>query len=185
MEEYVFKKSRSFNITLKLLYSHLCRDIAPAVFGAVLLHVAYFENYENFRPDVAIWYLIAGSLVIVYALFRFWKLYKKFSSARIKSFSLDEKGVHIDFTKYPFKVEAHWKDIERIEYFPGGEDGWLIPTVEYLEYTDIIGRFKEPRGTEFNTVIRIMNCDWKTEQDKDLFDVLHNLEGSKEKFKLI
>lgn len=185
MEEYVFKKSRSINDTIKLLYSYLCRDIAPAVLGIILLHVAYFENYEDNRPDVAIWYLIAGIVVVIYALFRFWKLYKRISSTRIKSFSLDEKGLCMDFTKYPYKLEARWKDIEQIEYFPGGEDGWLIPTVEYLEYTDIFGRFKEPRGTEFNTVVRILNRDWKTEQDEELFDVLHKLEGSKGKFKSI
>ena len=55
MEEYVFIKSRNFKDTFKSLYSHLCKDIAPAVLGVILLYVAYSEYYELSEPNVAIW----------------------------------------------------------------------------------------------------------------------------------
>lgn len=185
MEEYIFKKSRSINDTLKSLYSHLCRDIAPAVFGVILLHVAYFENFEDNRPDVAIWYLIAGIVVVIYALFRFWKLYKVFTTTRIKSFILDEKGVHFIFSKYPYKADAVWEDIELIEYFPGDVDEGLTSKVEYLEYTDLYGQFEDHEGLKFKQVVRIMNRDWKNEQGEELFNIILKLEGSKDKLKIV
>ncbi len=185
MEEYVFIKSRNFKDTFKSLYSHLCKDIAPAVLGVILLYVAYSEYYELSEPNVAIWYLIAGIIIILYALFRFWRLYIGFSAPHIKSFTLNEKEVRIEFNKYPYKAEAPWKNIELIEYFPGEVDPGLYSTVEYLDYTDFYGQFKDYRGAEFNQVVRIMNSDWKSEQEDSLFVILQKLEGSKDKLKVI
>lgn len=185
MAEYVFKKSRSLEDIFKSLYSHLCIDIAPAVLGVILLYVAYSEYYELSEPNVAILYLIAGIVIVLCALFRFWKLYKNFSVPRVKSFVLNEKGVRIEFNKYPYKAETHWKNIELIEYFPGEVDEGLNSTVEYLDYTDFYGQFKDYRGVEFNQVVRIMNGDWGNEQGETLFGVLLKLEGSKDKLKVV
>ena len=181
MNEYVFKKNTSLKNKFKSLYSHLGTDIAPAVFGVILLFVAYSEYFEYSEPNAAICYLIAGIVVALYALFRIWKLYKRYSAPRVTSFILDEKGVSIDFNKYPYKATAHWNKIERIEYFPGEEDLGLTYKVEYLEYTDFYGQFKDCRGAEFNQVVRIMNNDWENEQDESLSLVLQRFEGSKDK----
>ena len=185
MEEYVFKKSRNFKDTFKSLYSHLCKDIAPAILGVMLLYIAYSEYYELSEPNVAKWYLIAGIIIILYAIYRFWKFHKGFSAPRIKSFILNEKGVHIEFNKYPYKAEAHWKNVELIEYFPGEVDAGIYSTVEYLEYTDFYGQFKDYRGAEFNQVVRIMNNDWENEQGESLIAVLLKYEGSKDKLKVV
>lgn len=185
MKEYVFKKNRNLQNKFKSFYSHLWTDIAPAVFGVILLHVAYSEYFEFSEPNVAICYLIAGVVVALYALFRIWKLYKAYSAPRITSFILDEKGVCINFNKYPYKASAHWRNIERIEYFPGEEKLGLTYKVEYLEYTDFYGLFKDYRGAEFNQVVRIMNNDWGNEQDESLSLVLQRFEGSIEKLRVI
>ena len=146
MKEYVFKKNRSLKNKLKSLHSHLGTDIAPAVFGVGLLYAAYSEYFELSEPNVAICYLIAGIVVSIYTLLRIWKFYKVYSAPRVTSFILNEKGVYIDFNKYPFKATALWKDIERIDYFPGEEKQGLTYKVEYLEYTDFYGHFKDYRG---------------------------------------
>ena len=186
MEECVFKKSRSLEDILKSLYSHLCRDIAPAVFGMLLFYIAYFEYFEDNEPYLAVCYLVVGIVSILYALYRYWKLYKDFSMPRIKSIVLDEKGLRIDFNKYPYKVEASWKDIEQVEYFPGEVEQQYNSTIEYLDYTDIYGRFKDYRGADFNNIIRIMNSsEWGNEQGETLFSVLLKFEGSKDKLKIV
>ena len=110
---------------------------------------------------------------------------RAFLHPRIKSFTLNEKEVLIEFNKYPYKAEAPWKNIELIEYFPGEVDAGLYSTVEYLDYTDFYGQFKDCRGAEFNQVVRIMNGDWKSEQEDSLFVILQKLEGSKDKLKVI
>ena len=165
MGKYVFKKKRNIENKFKSLYSHFLRDILPAALGVGLLHVAYSEYYEFSNPNAAIWYLISGIVIVLYSLFRFWKLYKEFSAPRVKSFIIDEKGVYVDFNKYPYKATANWEKIERIVYFPGDVDEGFNYKVDYLEFTDFYGQFKDYRGADINQVVRILNDDWENEQE--------------------
>lgn len=181
MEDYVFKKNRSLEYTLKKIYSHIYTDIAPAVLGIMLIFVAYSEYVEFSSPNVAIWYLIAGMAVILYVFYRLWKMYKGVTAPHLTSFIINEKGVYLDYNKYPYEAEARWEEIEYIEYFPGEVDEGLNSTIEHLDYTDICGAFKDSRGVTFKHITRIINDDWKNEQGETLFAVLLKFEKSKDK----
>lgn len=181
MEYYVFKKNRSLEDILKKIYSHIYTDVAPTVLGIMLIFVAYSEYVELSRPNVAIWYLIAGMVIIFYVFYRLWKFYKNFTYPHLTSFIINEKGVYLNYNKFPYKLEARWEEIEYIKYFPGEVDEGLYSTIEYLDYTDISGKFKNSRGETFKQIIRIINDKWKNEQGESLFAVLLKFEKSKGK----
>lgn len=84
--------------------------------------------------------------------------------------------------EYVFKKNTSLKNKFKSLYSHlGEEDLGLTYKVEYLEYTDFYGQFKDCRGAEFNQVVRIMNNDWENEQDESLSLVLQRFEGSKDK----
>lgn len=187
MEKQIFKDSRNVWDKLKSLRTYLYTDVVPTALGIGLLHVAYTEYEEFNRPNVAVWYLVGGVVLLLYMLFRFWIIYKRLTTPRITYITMDEKGLCIEFNRYPYKAETRWEDVEHIKHFLGKVDYGVSSTVEYFDYTDVIGRFKDYRGMEFNDVIRIMksDSDWMNEQEETVFSVLLKLEGSKAKMEII
>ena len=187
MEKNVFEDRRSVWEKIQSLSSYIYTDVAPTVFGIGLLHIAYSEYEEFNSPNVAVWYLIAGVVVMLYMLFRFWILYKRLTAPNITFITIDEKGLCVNFNKYPNKAEFRWEDIENIKHYLGKADYGLSYKIVYANYTDITGRFKDDRGMQFNDVVRIMNSDsvWENENGETVFSALLKFEVCKGKMEII
>ena len=173
MDRYCFLRYKiDFWTRLKNLRSYLYTDVAPTVLGLMLIFAGLTMYFENDRSTMSIFNIIAGIIIMLYMIYRWWKLYKKYKSPKIISITIDEKGICVEFSKHPFKIESCWEDVASIQYFPGELDEGLRSSVEYLAYIDIYALFKDQRKNEYKYALKIVNDDWWNEQGETVFSAL-------------